>query len=29
MDEGLILLIVVIGWFAVNRYVLPRMGIAT
>ena len=29
MDGGWILLIVVIGWFVVNRYVLPRMGIAT
>jgi p-aminobenzoyl-glutamate transporter AbgT len=29
MDEGWILLIILIGWFVVNRYVLPRMGIAT
>ena len=29
MDEGWILLIVIVGWFVVNRYVLPRFGIAT
>lgn len=29
MDEGWILLIIVIGWFIVNRYVLPKLGIAT
>jgi hypothetical protein len=29
MDEGLILLIVIVGWFVVNRYVLPKMGIGT
>ena len=29
MDEGWILLIVVVGWFVVNRYVLPKMGIGT
>jgi hypothetical protein len=29
MDEGWILLIIVIGWFVVNRYVLPKMGIGT
>ena len=29
MDEGWILLIIIIGWFVVNRYVLPKMGVAT
>ncbi len=29
MDEGWILLIIVVGWFVVNRYVLPKMGIST
>ena len=29
MDEGWILLIIVVGWFVVNRYVLPKMGIGT
>ena len=29
MDEGWIILIVIVGWFVVNRYVLPKFGIAT
>jgi hypothetical protein len=29
MDEGWILLIIMIGWFVVNRYVLPKMGVDT
>jgi p-aminobenzoyl-glutamate transporter AbgT len=29
MNEGWILLLVVVGWFVVNRYVLPRLGIGT
>ena len=29
MDEGWILLIIIVGWFVVNRYVLPKMGIGT
>jgi hypothetical protein len=29
MNEGLLLLIVVVGWFVLNRFVLPRFGIRT
>ena len=29
MNEGWILLIIIVGWFVVNRYVLPKIGIAT
>jgi hypothetical protein len=29
MNEGLLLLIVVAGWFVLNRFVLPRFGIRT
>jgi hypothetical protein len=29
MNEGWILLIIIVGWFVVNRYVLPKMGIGT
>jgi len=29
MNEGLLLLIIVVGWFVLNRFVLPRFGIRT
>jgi p-aminobenzoyl-glutamate transporter AbgT len=29
MNESLLLLIVVVGWFVLNRFVLPRFGIRT
>ena len=29
MNEGLLLLIVVAGWFVLNRFVLPRFGVRT
>jgi hypothetical protein len=29
MNEGLLLLIVVVGWFVLNRFVLPRFGVRT
>lgn len=29
MNEGLLLLIIVVGWFVLNRFVLPRFGVRT
>jgi len=29
MNEGLLLLIIVVAWFVLNRFVLPRFGIRT
>lgn len=29
MNEGLFLLIIIAGWFVLNRYILPRLGIRT
>ncbi len=29
MNEGLLLLLVVVGWFVLNRFVLPRFGVRT
>ena len=29
MNEGLLLLVIVVGWFVLNRFVLPRFGIRT
>jgi hypothetical protein len=29
MNEGLLLLIVVVGWFVLNRFVLPHFGVRT
>ena len=29
MNEGLLLLIVVVVWFILNRFVLPRFGVRT
>ncbi len=29
MNEGLLLLIIVLGWFVLNRFVLPRFGVRT
>jgi len=29
MNEGLLLLIVVVAWFVLNRFVLPRFGVRT
>ncbi len=29
MNEGLLLLIIIAVWFALNRFILPRLGIRT
>jgi hypothetical protein len=29
MESALIVLAVLVGWFALNRWVLPRLGIPT
>jgi len=29
MNEGLVLMLVVAGWFILNRFVLPRLGVRT
>lgn len=29
MEESLLLVGVVVGWYVLNRYILPRMGIQT
>jgi hypothetical protein len=29
MNEGLLLLIVIVGWFVLNRFILPRLGVRT
>jgi hypothetical protein len=29
MNEGLLLLIIIAGWFVLNRYILPRFGVRT
>jgi hypothetical protein len=29
MESALVVLAVLIGWFALNRWVLPRLGIPT
>jgi len=29
MNEGLLLLIIIAGWFVLNRYILPRLGVRT
>ncbi len=29
MNEGLLLIIIVAGWFVLNRFVLPRFGVRT
>ncbi len=29
MNEGLLLIIVIAGWFILNRFVLPRFGVRT
>ena len=29
MNEGLLLIIIIAGWFILNRFVLPRLGIRT
>ncbi len=29
MNEGLLLIVIVVGWFILNRFVLPRFGIRT
>jgi hypothetical protein len=29
MNEGLLLILIVAGWFIVNRFVLPRFGVRT
>lgn len=29
MNEGLLLIVIVAGWFVLNRFVLPRFGIRT
>lgn len=29
MSDTVVLLLIVAGWFAVNRFILPRLGVAT
>jgi p-aminobenzoyl-glutamate transporter AbgT len=29
MNEGIVLILIVAGWFILNRFVLPRFGIRT
>jgi hypothetical protein len=29
MNEGLLLIIIIAGWFILNRYILPRLGVRT
>jgi p-aminobenzoyl-glutamate transporter AbgT len=29
MSEGLLLIIIVAGWFILNRFILPRLGVRT
>jgi hypothetical protein len=29
MNEGLLLIVVIAGWFILNRFVLPRFGVRT
>jgi hypothetical protein len=29
MNEGLLLLVIIAGWFVLNRFILPRFGIRT
>lgn len=29
MNEGLLLIVIVLGWYILNRFVLPRFGIRT
>lgn len=29
MNEGLLFILIIVGWFVLNRYVLPRLGVST
>lgn len=29
MNEGLLLIVIIVGWYILNRFVLPRFGIRT
>lgn len=29
MESAIVVIVVLVAWFAVNRWVLPRLGIAT
>jgi hypothetical protein len=29
MNEGLLLIVIVAGWFILNRFILPRLGVRT
>jgi len=29
MNEGFVLILIVAGWFILNRFVLPRFGVRT
>ncbi len=29
MNEGLLLILIVGGWFVLNRFILPRLGVRT
>jgi len=29
MNEGLFLIVIVAGWFVLNRFILPRLGVRT
>jgi hypothetical protein len=29
MNEGLLLLVIIAGWFVLNRFILPRLGVRT
>ena len=29
MNEGLLLIVIVLGWYILNRFVLPHFGIRT
>ena len=29
MNEGLLLLLIIGGWFVLNRFILPRFGVRT
>ncbi len=29
MNEGLLFILIIVGWVVLNRYVLPRLGVST
>ncbi len=29
MSEGLLLIVIIVGWFVLNRFILPRLGVRT